>query len=203
MVSKFLYVCLRSLSCWKVNLWPSLKSFADSNRFWLFQTSFLVPAEEKHPHSMTLPPPWWGWCAQSDVPLHIVFCIQATNVRSVLSRAHSSTCLLCPPHCCGKLQTGLLIALFQQCLSSCHSSIKAQFVECMTNSCSVDRFSYLSCGSLQFLQSYHGPLGCLSNQCSPCPACQFRCCAILFPFSDDRLSSASWYVKSVGKFFIT
>ncbi|KAL4008967.1 hypothetical protein ACER0C_002819 [Sarotherodon galilaeus] len=60
-----------SLSCWKVNLRPSLKSFADSKRFSskialylapsIFPstlTSFPVPAEEKHPQSMMLPPPY-------------------------------------------------------------------------------------------------------------------------------------------------
>ena len=62
----------------------------------------------------------------------------------------------CAPHmACGKLH-----GFVSQCLSSCHSSIKARFVECMTNSCPVDRFSHLSCGSLQLLQSYHGPNGC-------------------------------------------
>ena len=78
-----LAVCLGSLSCWKVNLFPSLKSFAASHRFscrialYLAPsilpstlTSFPVPAEEKHPHSMRLPPPcftvgmvcsgWWA-----------------------------------------------------------------------------------------------------------------------------------------------
>ncbi len=77
-----LAVCLGSLSCWKVNLRPSLKSFADSNRFSsrialylapsIFPstvTSFPVPAEEKLPHTMMLPPPHLtvgmvcsGWC---------------------------------------------------------------------------------------------------------------------------------------------
>ncbi|KAL3987344.1 nuclear receptor co-repressor 2 [Sarotherodon galilaeus] len=59
-----------SLSCWKVNLRPSLKSFADSKRFSKIAlylapsifpstlTSFPVPAEEKHPQSMMLPPPY-------------------------------------------------------------------------------------------------------------------------------------------------
>ena len=87
------------------------------------------------------------------------------------------------------------MALFQQWLSSCNSSIKARF-ECMTNSWSVHRFSHLSCGSLQLLQGYHGPLGCFSDQCSPCLACQFRwtamswkvcSCAIFFPFPGDGL----------------
>ena len=51
---------------------------------------------------------------------------------------------------------------------------KSWFVECMANSCPVARFSHLSCGSLQLLHSYHGPLSCFSDQCSPCRACQFR-----------------------------
>ena len=74
---------LASLSCWKVNLRPSLKSYVDSNRFSskislylapsIFPstlTIFPVPAEEKHPQSMMLLPPYLtvgmvcsGWCA--------------------------------------------------------------------------------------------------------------------------------------------
>ena len=78
-----LAVFLGSLSYWKVNLRPSLKSFAVSNRF-SFKvslylaptilpstlTSFPVPAEEKHLHNMMLPPPCFTvgmlcseWCA--------------------------------------------------------------------------------------------------------------------------------------------
>ncbi|MEQ2245031.1 Intraflagellar transport protein 74, partial [Ilyodon furcidens] len=52
--------------------------------------------------------------------------------------------------------------LLKQSLSSRHPSTKAQCVECRTN-----KFSHPSCGSLQLLQSYHGPLGCFSNHCSP------------------------------------
>ncbi len=65
-----LAVCLGSLSCWKVNLWPSLRSWAlwrrFSSRISLYLATFIfpsiatsrpVPAAEKHPHSMMLPPP--------------------------------------------------------------------------------------------------------------------------------------------------
>jgi hypothetical protein len=64
-----LAVCLGSLSCWKVNLHPSLRSQALSSRFSsrislyfatlifpLILTSHPVPTAEKHAHSMLLPP---------------------------------------------------------------------------------------------------------------------------------------------------
>ena len=73
--------CLGPLSCWKVNLRPSLKSQEDWNRFPSRITLYLapsiipsiltsvpVPANEKNPHSIMLPPPcftgirfsvWW------------------------------------------------------------------------------------------------------------------------------------------------
>ncbi len=65
-----LAVCLGSLSCWKANLRPSLRSWAlwrrFSSRISLYLAAFIfpsiatrrpVPAAEKHPHSMMLPPP--------------------------------------------------------------------------------------------------------------------------------------------------
>ncbi len=65
-----LAVCLASLPYWKVNLRPSLRSRALWSRFssrmslyiaaFIFPsilTSLPVPAAEKHPHSMMLPPP--------------------------------------------------------------------------------------------------------------------------------------------------
>ncbi len=78
-----LAVCLGSLSCWKVNLRPSLRSWAlwrrFSSRISLYLAAFIfpsiatsrpVPAAEKHPHGMMLPPPcftvgtvldrWWA-----------------------------------------------------------------------------------------------------------------------------------------------
>uniref|UniRef100_A0A8C7R4N0 PIH1 domain-containing protein 1 n=1 Tax=Oncorhynchus mykiss TaxID=8022 RepID=A0A8C7R4N0_ONCMY len=49
--------------------------------------------------------------------------------------------------------------IFKKWLSSCHSSIKARFVQYTTDCCPMDRVSHLSCRSLQFIQSDHGPLG--------------------------------------------
>ena len=70
-----LAVCLGSLSCWKVNLRPSLRSRAlwkrFSSRISLYLAAFIfpsiatsrpVPAAEKHPHSMMLPPPCFTDC---------------------------------------------------------------------------------------------------------------------------------------------
>ena len=170
--------------------------------------SMLLSAE-KHPHSMMLPPPCFmvgmvcsGWCAVSVFCHTLRFAFRPKT--SVLVSSDRSTFL----HVCGKLHgfvstMALVFPLFH----------KARFVECMTNSCPVDRFSHLSCGSLQLPQSYHGRLGCFCDQCSPCPACQFRwtamswyvCnCAILFPFFlGDGLNSAPWDVQSLGYFFIS
>ena len=76
-LSVSLGVCLGSLPCLKVNLHPGLKSLEDWIRFrsrislYLagsiipsILTSFPVPADETHPHSMMLPPPWW--CSRGD-----------------------------------------------------------------------------------------------------------------------------------------
>ena len=65
-----LAVCLGSLSCWKWNLHPNLRSWVlwirFSSRISLYfallifpsiLTSLPVPAAEKHPHKMMLPPP--------------------------------------------------------------------------------------------------------------------------------------------------
>uniref|UniRef100_A0A8C7R321 Hook microtubule tethering protein 2 n=1 Tax=Oncorhynchus mykiss TaxID=8022 RepID=A0A8C7R321_ONCMY len=44
----------------------------------------------------------------------------------------------------------------------------ARFVQYTTDCCPMHRVSHLSCRSLQFIQSDHGPLGCISDQSSPC-----------------------------------
>uniref|UniRef100_A0AAZ3SL04 Cytidine and dCMP deaminase domain-containing protein 1 n=1 Tax=Oncorhynchus tshawytscha TaxID=74940 RepID=A0AAZ3SL04_ONCTS len=58
----------------------------------------------------------------------------------------------------------LFMDIFKKWHSSCHSSIKARFVQYTTDCCPMDRVSHLSCRSLQFIQSDHGPLGCISDQ---------------------------------------
>ena len=66
-----LAVFLGLLSCWKVNLHPSLRTCSRALRnslkislyfapfiFPWIRTGLPVPALQKHPHSMMLPPPW-------------------------------------------------------------------------------------------------------------------------------------------------
>ncbi|XP_060792147.1 uncharacterized protein LOC132895485 [Neoarius graeffei] len=71
-----------------------------------------------------------------------------------------------------RLQAGQLPGL-SQAVGVCGSGgvVKRRSV---TGGRSQGRFSHLSCGFLQLLQSDHGPLGCFSDQCSPCSLCQFR-----------------------------
>lgn len=111
-----LAVCLE-LSCWKVNFCPSLKFFADSNRFSsrisLNTLTSISPVhvEENHPQCIILSPP----------------CV---TVQWVALMAY------------GKPQMGVLMAFFKkECLFSWHSSIKARF-KCTTSICHVDRFSH-------------------------------------------------------------
>ncbi|MEQ2257572.1 hypothetical protein ILYODFUR_036096 [Ilyodon furcidens] len=56
--------------------------------------------------------------------------------------------------------------------------MKVRFMEYTTNYYSVNRFSHLSCGSLQLLPSNPGPLSCISHQGCPYLA-KFRCTAML------------------------
>ncbi len=94
-----LSVCLGSLSCRKVNLRPSLRSWALWNRFSLMislyfapfsfpstLTSLPVPAAEKHPHSMRLlPAHFLGWCSAGDeqswFPSNIMLRIEVHQTR--------------------------------------------------------------------------------------------------------------------------
>ena len=114
-----LAVCLGSLSCWKMNL--SLKSFADwirfSSRFTLYSIWFHPSFPQFWPVSLSLlkrsiPTAWCyhhhvsllGWWAQGDgqcwvsATHSVLHWGQKVNFWSQLTRAPSSTCLLCLPH---------------------------------------------------------------------------------------------------------
>lgn len=77
--------------------------------------------------------------------------IFATNSNKVQSWFH--------PTCFSWLFTNCKcdwMGFSQQLVSSCIFSIKVTFVKCMTNSSPVYRFTNMSRGSLELLQSYHG-----------------------------------------------
>ncbi len=107
-----LAVCLGSLSCWKVNLRPSLRSWAlwrrFSSRISLYLAAFIfpsiatsrpVPAAEKHPHSMMLPPPCFTvgtvldrWWAVPGFSPHIPLRIKAKKFYLGLIRPENLIC---------------------------------------------------------------------------------------------------------------
>ncbi len=95
-----LAVCLGSLSCWKVNLQPSLRSWALWNWFSLrislyfdpfsfpsTLTNLPVPATEKQPHSMRLLPAHFtlGWYSAGDeqswIPSNMMLRIEVHQTR--------------------------------------------------------------------------------------------------------------------------
>lgn len=79
---------------------------------------------------------------------HMVFCMQASSV--FVSFDQSTFFCLChvPYSARGKIKF-LLIAFFQQQLSSSHCSTKAIFDEFLATHCPVDRFSQQCSGFLQ------------------------------------------------------
>lgn len=164
--STFQAVCFGSASSWKVNHHLSLKSFTASNKissgltlylatfiFPLTLSPFTVPCEEKptvQSYSYLFVPRW---------------CIQGTFSFSLLMLAMCSLWLLenFKHWVLFFLSVFLSLGLILW-LSPRHSFMKSRFAEC-------NRFSHLSCLSLQVLQSYHGSLSCFSDLSSPCPVC--------------------------------
>ncbi len=138
-----LAVCLGSLSCWKVNLRPSLRSWAlwrrFSSRISLYLAAFIfpsiatsrpVPAAEKHPHSMMLPPPcftvgtvldrWWA------VPgfLH-TYRLELFGLNSILVSSDQRILQVF----FSKLHAGFHVSCTEERLPSGHSAIKPRLVE--------------------------------------------------------------------------
>ncbi len=138
-----LAVCLGSLSCWKVNLRPSLRSWAlwrrFSSRISLYLASFIFPsiatsrpvhAAEKHPHSMMLPPPcftvgtvldrWWavpGFLHTYRLELRPKSSILVSSDQRILQVFFS------------KLHAGFHVSCTEERLPSGHSAIKPRLVE--------------------------------------------------------------------------
>ncbi len=160
-----LAVCLGSLSCWKVNLRPSLRSWAlwrrFSSRISLYPAAFIfpsiatsrpVPAAEKHPHSMMLPPPcftvgtvldrWWA------VPgfLH-TYRLELRPKSSILVSSESClspVCHLESFRCFfSKLHAGFHVSCTEESLPSGHSAIKPRLVEGCSDGWLSTTFSHL------------------------------------------------------------
>ncbi len=190
-----LAVCLGSLSCWKVNLRPSLRSWAlwrrFSSRISLYLAAFIfpsiatsrpVPAAEKHPHSMMLAPPcftvgtvldrWWA------VPgfLHTYRLeFKAKKFYLGLIRPENLIC-----HHLGvlqmffsKLHAGFHVSCTEERLPSGHSAIKPRLVEGCSDGWLSTTFSHLPNASLELSHSDLWVLLYLSHQGSSPPIAQF------------------------------
>ena len=135
-----LAVCLWSLSCYKVNLRPCLRSWALWSRFssmislyfapFIFPsilTSLPVPATEKHPHNMTLTPPFFtiGMVPGFRQAWRLAFRLGFIRPENLLS--HGQRVLWVP---FGKLQVGCHVPFTEEWLLSGHSTIKAWLVLC-------------------------------------------------------------------------
>ncbi len=146
-----LAVCLGSLSCWKVNLRPSLRSWVlwrrFSSRISLYLAAFIfpsiatsrpVPAAENHPHSMMLPPPcftvgtvldrWWavpGFLHTYRLELRPKSSILVSSDQRILfvTILESFRCFF------SKLHAGFHVSCTEERLPSGHSAIKPRLVE--------------------------------------------------------------------------
>ena len=158
-----LAVCLGLLSCWKVNISPSLRSWALCSRFSskisLYFPSILsslpVPAAEKH-HQMMLAPPCFTvemvpgflqtWRLSFRPKSSILVLSDQRNLflmfweyfRCLLANSKRAVmCLL--------LRSGFCLA----------TTIKACLVECCRDGCPSGRFSHFHRGTLELCQSDH------------------------------------------------
>ncbi len=160
-----LAVCLGSLSCWKVNLRPSLRSWALWRRFLsrisLYLAAFIfpsiatsrpVPAAEKHPHSMMLPPPcftvgtvldrWWavpGFLHTYRLELRPTSSILVSSDQRILfvTILESFSCFF------SKLHAGFHVSCTEERLPSGHSAIKPRLVEGCSDGWLSTTFSHL------------------------------------------------------------
>ncbi len=180
-----LAVCFGSLSCWKVNLRPSLRSWAlwrrFSSRISLYLAAFIfpsmqpvrpVPAAEKHPHSMMLPPPcftfgtildrWWavpGFLHTYRLELRPKSYILVSSDQRILQVFVS------------KLHAGFHVSCTEERLPSGHSAIKPRLVEAAVM-LTFYNFLHLPNASLELRHSDLWVLLYLSHQGSSPPIAQ-------------------------------
>ena len=172
-------VYLGSLSCWKVNLRPSLRSWVLWSRFsprislynvpFIFPsilTSLTVPAAEKHPHSVMLPPPCF---TVGMVPGSLHMWRLAFRPRSSILVSSDQGILFL-----------MVWESFKCLLANSKLAVHVPFTEewllpdlkCCSNGCPSGRFSHLHRWTLEPCQSEHRVLGDL------------QCCRyVLVPFS--------------------
>ncbi len=189
-----LAVCLGSLSCWKVNLRPSLRSWAlwrrFSSRISLYLAAFIfpsiatsrpVPAAEKHPtawcchHHASLLGLYWTGDEQCLVFSHIPLRIKAKKLYLGLIRPENLIC-----HHLGvlwvffsKLHAGFHVSCTEERLPLGHSAIKPRLVEGCSDGWLSTTFSHLPNASLELSHSDLWVLLYLSHQGSSPPIAQF------------------------------
>ena len=122
-------------------------------------TSLPVPAAEKHPHSMMLPPPcftvgvYWPGDEQCLVSFKHQTWHSGQRVQT-LSHQNRELFLIVwglQVHF-GKLQTGCHVPFTKEWLPSGHSTIQAWLVDCCRDGCPSGRFSSLHRGMLELWQ---------------------------------------------------
>ncbi len=159
----FRSLCLGSLSCWKVNLRPSLRYWAlwrrFSSRISLYLAAFIfpsiatsrpVPAAEKHPHSMMLPTTMlhcWDCIGQvmssAWFSPHIPLRIKAKSSILVSSDQRILQVFF------SKLHAGFHVSCTEERLPSGHSAIKPRLVEGCSDGWLSTTFSHLPNASLE------------------------------------------------------
>ncbi len=184
-----LAVCLGSLSCWKVNLRPSLRSWAlwrrFSSRISLYLAAFIfplittrrpVPAAEKTPpqhDAATTMLHCWDWWA---VPgfLHTLELRPKSSILVSSDQRILFVTILESFRCFfSKLHAGFHVSCTEERLPSGHSAIKPRLVEGCSDGWLSTTFSHLPNASLELSHSDLWVLLYLSHQGSSPPIAQF------------------------------
>ncbi len=221
-----LAVCLGSLSCWKVNLRPSLRSWAlwrrFSSRISLYLAAFIfpsiatsrpVPAAEKTPpqhdaattmlHCGTVLDRWWavpGFLHTYRLELRPKSSILVSSDQRILQVFFS------------KLHAGFHVSCTEERLPSGHSAIKPRLVEGCSDGWLSTTFSHLPNASLELSHSDLWVLLYLSHQGSSPPIAQFGRTASSrkdsgrpkrLPFKDYGGHCALRNLKCSRNFFVT
>ncbi len=183
-----LAVCLGSLSCWKVNLRPSLRSWAlwrrFSSRISLYLATFIFPSTATSrpcPCSWKTPPQHdaattmlhcWDCIGQAMSSAwfspHIPLRIKAKKFYLGLIRPENLIC-----HHLGVLHAGFHVSCTEERLPSGHSAIKPRLVEGCSDGWLSTTFSPLPNASLELSHSDLWVLLYLSHQGSSPPIAQF------------------------------